>query len=820
MALLQDLRYVCRTLLRERSTSAAILTTLTLGISATAVMFGVVDQLLLRPPAGIGQADAVRRLYFGSEASPPDARGRAQSNQSYPTITALRDGVRAFSATAATHLAEVTLGAGPGARQARIELVSAEYFALLQLVPASGQFFTRVADRTPEGDPVVVVSHAFWENELGADPAAVGRTLLIEGKPLEIVGVAPAGFSGIDRERVDFWAPPGALGRELFGDDWSSTANVYRFQLVARLAPGATDADVSAQATALLRRILADGKPRPDAREIAFGVPLNGLHDPDGMAVHAKVGLWLLGVAAVVVMIACANVGSLLLARALSRRREIAVRVAIGASRARLLRQLFTESAVLSAGAAAAALLLTYFGSRLVQQLLLPGFAWEEGVVDGRVLVATLVVSIVTTLATGVAPALHALSSDVAGAMRPAQAITRRRTGVMRSGLVVMQVTLCVVLLVGAGLFARSLAAVRAHEVGIDIDRVIRASLPPATAPADARTLYPEAMQRVQAIPGIRSVALSGGSAHLRFGRSRSMTPEGMTREDTASRGMDAYFVVTPDFFATLGTRITRGRDLTVDDDRSRARVAVVTEALAGRFWPGAEAVGRCVSFRISFNAATCTTIVGVVENVLLHNRTRTEDAQVYVLQSHPDFARDAPTALLIRTTADASALVPLVRSTLQSLRSDMGYVEVETVEAMLAPQLQPWRLGASMFFVFGAVALLIAAVGLYSTLAFAVSQRRQEIGIRMALGASDWNITATIGVAGAITVASGICSGLIGAAFATQWLSDLLYHTSPHDPIVFAGAALVLMVVGLAAGIIPARRAALLDPLAALRTE
>jgi predicted permease len=364
----------------------------------------------------------------------------------------------------------------------------------------------------------------------------------------------------------------------------------------------------------------------------------------------------------------------------------------------------------------------------------------------------------------------------------------------------------------------KSLAAVRAYDVGIDLDRVIQASLPSRLEPAAARALYGQAMERLASIPGVQRVALSGGSLRLRTGRSTSMTPEGMTYADVKDRSMDAYFIVSPGYFATLGARVERGRDLTAEDDHTRARTAVVSRGFAERFWPGEETVGRCISFSIVFSRASCTTIVGVVENVVLHNRTAANEAQVFVLSSHPQFARDRPSALLIRTESSAADLVPVVRQTLQSLRPDMGYVDADTLEAMFAPQLQPWRLGSWMFLAFGAVALLIAAVGLYSSLAFAVSQRTQEIGIRMALGASPWNITETISASIVATMGIGIGLGLLGAALATRWLSDLLFQTSPRDPLVFATVAVVLALVGVTAGIVPARRAASVNPIVVLR--
>ena len=813
MTLLQDLRHAWRIFRHDRATSVVILLTLALGIAATSTMFGVVDQLLLRPPAGIGEPGAVRRLYFGSEGSE-----RRSPNHSYAALKTIAESVSAFSETAAVHRTDVTLGAGTGARQVSLELVTASYFTLLKLSPAAGRFFTPVEDRGADADAVVVLSHGFWRREFDGDPAAIGRDLLIEGKRLTIVGVAPRGFSSARRDRADLWAPPGALGRELLGDDWATTTNVYQFELIARLAAGVTEAQANTQATAVFRRALEAGGYGDAEKRIAVGAALNGLGRPGGLAFQARVGVWLLGVAAVVVLIACANVAGLQLARTLARRREIAVRVAIGASRARLARQLFTESALLSSLASIAALVLTYFGGRLVQQMILPGTTWNDGVVDGRVLAVTIVISMITALATGMGPALHLWSADVAGAMRPAQNVTRGRTGMLRGALLVTQVALCALLLVGAGLFVKSLAAVRAYDTGIDLDRVIQASLPATLEPAAARPLYEQAMQRLAALPGVERIALSGGSLRLSLGRSKTVTPEGMTRDELKGRGMDAYFVVTPGYFATLGTRVSRGRDFTSDDDRARSRVAVVSRGFAERFWPGGEAVGRCLSFRISFNPADCTTIVGVVEDVVLHNRTAANEALVFVLASHPEFSTIGASAVLIRASAGAAELVPLVRRTLQSLTPDLGYVAADTLESMFAPQLQSWRLGSSMFLAFGAIALVIAAVGLYSALAFAVSQRTREIGVRMALGASPWNITKIVGASGITTMAIGIALGLSVAALTTRWLSDLLFQTSPRDPYVFAAVAAVLALVGIAASTIPARRAATVDPLVALK--
>jgi predicted permease len=782
-----------------------------MAIAANAIMVGVVDQLLLQPPPGIADADGLRVVYFGTSPLP------AQTRHTYPVVAALRDRVAAFASASARHRARVTIGRGADARQADAELINAAYFTLLGLTPAAGRFFTSAEDRVPEADPVIVLSDDFWSREFHRDDGAVGRQLLVEGKSLTIVGVAPRGFSGTAREPVDFWAPPGTLGRELLGEDWNISEGRYYFDLIARLTPGVTDNQADAQATAAYRSTLPPNQLDEDKTQV-LGVPLNGLANPRGIGPQAKVGLWLLGVAIVVLVVACANVASLLLGRTIARGREIAVRVAIGASRGRLLRQLLTESALLSAIAAVAAIAVTYIGGRLVQQLLLPGFVWNRGVVDERVLAATLVLATLTTMAAGLAPALYALSDDVMPGLRPAPRVGRGRTGVLRSGLLVLQIALSVVLLMGAGVFLRSLAAVRAHDVGLDLDRVIEANLPSTFSREEGDRLYALALERVQTIPGVERAALGGGSTRLSTSLITTMTPEGSTGRD--DRSMDAFFVVTTPYFRTLGARIERGRDFTGADDLARARVAIINRAGAERFWPGENPIGKCVSFSISFNRSTCSEIVGVVENTLLHNRVKVDNAQLFVLRSHPSAERRRLTTLVIRGADDASALVPTVRAALQTLTPDMRYVEVNSLEAMVAPQLQPWRLGSSMFFIFGAVALLIAAVGVYSTMAFAVWQRRQEIGIRMALGATPIDAALRVARSAGVTIVIGLAAGLVAAALAGPFLVDLLFETSPRDPLVMVVVAAVLAVTGLVASIVPARRAARVDPLLVLKAE
>jgi predicted permease len=816
-AVVQDVRYAIRAFRRERGVTITIVAILTAGIAANAIMFGVVDQLLLRAPAGVGHADAVRRVHFGREGPPRPGQSIADRH-SYVFIAAIRDNVPAFSAAAATSVAEVTLGAGGDARQATAQLVDASYFPLLELRAAEGRFFTRAEATETGAQPVVVLSHGFWRRAYGGDARVIGQQIRVEGMLLTIVGVGPSGFSGIEATPVDVWVPIGTLAPTVLGTRWASTPGRFAFGLVARLAPGATPELADAQATAAFRGVKTDMPIISDGTAVT--APLEGLGAPNGISTEGRVGFWLLGVSAVVLLIAVANVASLLLTRTLSHRREIAVCLALGVSRTRLLRQLLIQSGVLCAIAALAAVAVAYGGGHLVQQVLLPGFAWHEGVVDHRVLAVTLAIGTLTALGAGLAPALQALSTDLLSSLRTAPRTTGGRIGLVRTGLLVAQVALSVVLLVGAGLFVRSLRALRAHDVGIDLARVIQTLLPdrPTMSLADVEAMYAQAADRVSSIPGVELVTIARASTPMGISSATTTLREGWTLGDPPGRRAPSLFVVEPHYFATLGASLDRGRGLTAEDARSAARVAVINRALAADYWPDVDPIGQCV--RVS-GLTPCTYIVGIVENILLYDRVNTSRTQLYVAPTHPDTRGPRPRALLIRSAADdARPLAPVVREALQSLTPDMPYVAVATMEERAARQLQPWRLGTTMFVLFGGMALAIAAVGLFGAMMQTVTQRRHEIGIRMALGATAGRVIVQIVRHGAITIAAGAAAGLLLAGGATRFLGDLLYQTSPRDPLVFTAVAGVLLIAGIVAAVLPARRSASIDPLIVLKAD
>jgi putative ABC transport system permease protein len=816
---LKDLQYAARGLRRDRGMTTVVVLTLTLGLAANTVMFGLVDQLLLQPPPGVEDAEGLRRIYFGSEA--PDPSIAPTDRSSFPIVSAIRDRVPAWVSASAMSRHDVTLDDGPNAREAAIELVNASYFPLLGLRPAIGRFFTRAEDAARDAASVVVLGHHFWAREFGRRPDVLGASIRIEGKPFTIIGVAPAGFGGLGASPVDLWATLESLGEELLGSRWKSPS-WFSFRLVGRLAD-APDAVANAQATAALRQVQAelaqnDG-PRFAAGGTAFVAPLHGLGHPNGPGDAAKVSVWLLGVAIVVLLIAMANVANVLMARTFGRRREIAVRLAMGVSRKRLCRQLLTESALLAVIAASVGLAVAYVGGRYAQQVLLPDRFWSQRPVDVPALGVTLGLIAVVTFGAGLAPAFYALRTDILSSLRTASRTAGGGGGPLRTTLLILQVTLSVLLLVGAGLFVRSLAAVRANDVGMDLDRLVLARIPARanTPVAELERLHEEAVIRLEALRGVERVSITRGSSPMGISSATTVRREGEAIRGRGQR-QPFYAAIDPGYFATVGATFEQGRAFTAADLTGNPDVVVINRAFKNERWPNENPVGQCLYFGVA--GGPCTVIIGVVENILHYDRVDTSSPHIYLPPTHAQMKDAAPRGLLVRTSAAPASLLPDVRRVLQSLEPDMPFVPADTLEALTAPQLQSWRLGSTMFLIFGGIALVIAGVGLYGAMAYTVSLRTPEIGIRLALGASRRHVTAQIARHGAASVAAGLALGLLLAAFSTRWLADLLYETSPRDPLVFALVAMVLAAASLAAAVGPVRRSAAVDPLSILRAE
>ena len=818
MSFADDLRYAARSLARRPTLLLVTTITLSIGIAANAIMFGVVDQLLLRAPAHVAAADRLTRIYYrdvdGAEVS-------INPVTTYPVLTALRANAPAFSDLAAYGFpGEYSLGRGREAQNVSVQLVSGNYFRLLGVRPVLGRGLTDDDDLVPDGQPVAIVSDGLWRRQFGGDSSAIGRTLLLQGKTFTVVGVAPRGFAGIDRQKVDVWLPISAFGNEMLGPGWHNTTNNWWAQIIGRVRPNIVPAVAAEQATAAYRGLIRQWK--ESFRDSTSAVVLSsiiGTRTPNGLSREGKVSLWLMGVSGIVLLIACANVANLLIARTVERRREIAVRMALGVSRARLVRMLLTEAALLALLGSVAALLIAHGASRVVQDILLPNIVWSESVLDARVFAFTLGVTVLCMLLAGVAPAVQGMGTKVSEALKASSQQVAGGRGRMRFTLLLAQAALSVILLVGAGLTVRSLRNVASREVGLDRDRVLRVTMPLARFGFDTaqiEEIYRRGVERLRAVPGVTNVAVARLTTPMGGAHANGFSVPGAERLQLPGGG-PYNSKVTSGFFATVGATIIHGRDFTPAEERGPARVLIVNEALANAYWPNTSAIGQCAKFG---QDSVCSEIIGVVRNVLLFRMINDDRAIVYAPPTHPGITGARPGAMLVRVSRDPAVIIPTVRRELQALAPTMPFVQVKPYSELVDPQLQPWRLSATMFTLFGVIALIIAAVGLYSVMAYWVSQRTHEIGVRMALGAQRSDVVRLVAVQSSRAVVAGLVLGGVAAVFASRWITDMLYETSPYDPAVYGAAALVLSLAAIVASIVPARRSTAVDPAQAIRTE
>lgn len=817
MSLIDDVRYAARGLIHRPAFLIATTTALCIGIAANATVFGVVDQLLLRAPAGVLAPHQVKRVYLREMTG---GTVGSQPITAYPLITALREGVPAFAQVAAFYRHTYSMGRSERARNVDVELVSGNYFDVLGVTPVIGRSFAPGEDTIPRGALVAIVSHAFWRSALGARSDAIGQTLHIDGSDVTVIGIAPEGFSGLDRRNVDLWIPLSAKAGEEFGDDWYANPGNWWVQAIGRLDPGATEALAETQATSVFRAQLREWnqKWRDSTGTIVLGSVIAS-RAPDGLRGVAKVSLWLMGVSLIVLLIACANVANLLIARAMDRRREIAVRLALGVSRSRLMRMLLTEAALLALFSGLVALAVAYWGSHLVRRVLLPDVVWSDSPVDGRVLAFTLGVTVVCILLAGLAPALQSVRLKVSDALKSGgHRVAGGRRG-PRAALLGLQAALSIVLLIGAGLFVRSLHNVTSRDVGIDLDRVLRVTMDLSRAGFDSSRIadiFETASERLRRMPGVERAVVVKGTVPMLTANAFNLSVPGVEAPEIPGGG--PYTAgVTSEYLSTLGARITRGRNFRPEESRATSRVMLVNEVVADAYWPDGDPVGQCAMVG---SEDTCTEVVGVVENVMLFSMAQDDRALIYLSASHPLIAARQPSALLVRARQNAGELAPLVAREIQQLAPNMPYVSARPYRELVAPELGPWRLGATMFTLFGAIALVIAALGLYSVMAYLVSQRMQEIGVRMALGARRGDIMRLVAWQTSRAVLVGLVLGGLAAAWASRWLGDLLYETSARDPLVYGASAGALVLAAAVASALPARRSAAIDPALALRAD
>ena len=819
-AVAQDLRYGMRGLGRQRAFTAVVVLTLGLAIGANATMFGIVDRLLLRAPPHVQDGESLARVFFvvPRRTGPPSESDRA----SFPQFAAVRDRVTELESMAAVFATDMVLGDGVDSRQIRGAMTTASLFPLLGVRPALGRFFGADEDRIPAGEPVAVISHAFWQSHFGGARDALGAEIRLGRVPYTVIGVAPRGFTGADLERIDVWVPIASAGSTIT-DDWHEQRNMTWIQVLGRLRPGGDGRRANLQATAAWHEYIRAGG-RNVERQLALGprveiAPLleeRGPNRTDG----SRIALWLAGVAAIVLIIACANVANLLLARAMRRRREIAVRLALGVSRARLVSQLLVESLLLAALGGVAGLVIARWGGAVVRSTLLPNVVWSEQLLDSRVIAFTAAATLLTGLLAGLVPAVQASRPDIAGSLKAGAREGSYQRSRVRTGLLLAQAALSVVLLVGAGLFVLSLRNVRVEPLGFDADRVLLATYDFTGAEVSGASrvdAYRRAHEDLERVPGVRSVSLAT-TGPFWASITLDISVPGLDSIPRTDAGGPQLHAVTPEYFTTMGTRIVRGRGFTDADNRlGAAGVSLVNETMARLIWPGEEPIGKCI--RLGADTNPCNDVIGVVEDSR-SNEIRTEEVMKYYLPIAQERWAGTFRALFVRTEGEPDRLVGALQRAMQLAAPQATFAEVRPMLALIDPLVRPWRLGATMFTVFGGLALLLAGIGLYSVMAYSVTQRTHELGVRMALGAQGRDVLQLVLREGVSLAAVGVVLGGVIAWVAVGWVAPLLYDVAPNDPRVFGGVALVLLLVAVAANTIPAWRASRVSPITALRAE
>ena len=818
----QDLGTAWRGMRRASGLTAMIALTLTLGIGANAAMFTLLDRLYLRPPAGVTDPATLRRWWVRHFNTQDRVPIYAQA-LNYPMVRAIGRATGDTAGLAVYTTERLTLGHALGAPEARGVYASANYFPVLGVRLEAGRPYTGAEDRLGSGASVAVVSHAFARDRLGGAAAAVGRTVTIGRAIFTVIGVLDPHFTGLDLQPADIWIPLGTMQTPSWMQgSWWESPNIYSLRTVQRQRPGVDGRAAAMRATQYLRATNRELDRFPDTLMTATTGGIVEAQGPGEPGQELVIATRLGGVAVIVLMIAGANVMNLLLARALRRRREIAVRLALGISRARLVRVLTLESLLVAAIAAACAVPAAAWGGATLRALLLPNITWARPPVDGRVALFTAAVALLAGLVAGVVPALQASRPDLTSALKEGARDGARHGARLRGSLVGIQAAFSVVLLVGAALFVRSLRNVQALDIGYDARRLLFAGArfaegetpPGATLNQRMRELE----ERLAGRPGIEAVARSGLEPMQGFSFVTFYTGADSSSSASLRARTPMVAPVSPGFFRAAGVRMLRGPGFSGAAGDRPTREVVVNEAAASLLWPGRDAMGQCVRF--VKRDQPCHTVVGVVENVRLVRVIEPEAAAQMYLPLGDSSMPWAGGTLVVRTLphGEAAASAELRAALRASFPAGEPFVTLMTKN--LEPEYRPWRLGASLFTAFGLLALVVSVVGIYSTVSYTVSQRTHEFGVRIALGARTTDVLRHVVARALRPVAVGAALGVALALAAGRLVASLLYGERPWDPAVLAVVAAALLVAAVPAALGPAWRASRVDPVSALRSE
>lgn len=813
--MLHDLRYAFRTLRRSPVFSIMAVLSLALGIGANTAIFSLIDALLLKS-LPVQNPSALRVI------EPVDKRGD-QQGFSYPLYERMRDDSRVFEgvfACSGTSSRQLTgLHAGAESAKVAVEQVTGEYFRVLGVAATAGRLIEPADNTTGRPNPVAVLSYRFWKMNLAQDARVLGRTVVVDGEPLSIIGVAGPGFFGVEvGESPDLWVP--AAMQPLFdrGSSLLDQANTTWLRVMARLRPGITDGQARANLAVLLGRIQAESGPlgRSVRNTSRFAVQPGGRGISVLRATYSHALQIVMAIVGLLLLIACANVANLLLTRASARQREIAIRVAIGASRWRLIRQALTESIVLSFTGGAIGILFASWSGRVLLLLVGGGdtpipLEWE---LDSAVLVFTAGICLLTGTLFGLIPALAATKQDT----NPTLKASAPGRGLWFRPLVVLQVAVSLLLTIGASVFVRTLQNLRALDLGFAPSHLIQARISPASSgyrPEQANGLYSRIAERLRSIPGVLSVAMGGSGFRNGTSQTCCLAVEGREAGTTEDRRIVTNSV-TADYFTTMGIPLLAGREFTPADMvgwHEREKAAIVNESFARYYFGARSGVGRRIGWGDPPKVRYTIEIVGVVKDSTFGDLRTGTDRMIY-------FPTQGGDVIEVRVGGNPTALISPIRAVIQREDAGLRILQLAPMPGLVELSMSREKLIARLASFFGALALLLSGLGLYGVLSYSIVRRRQEIGIRMALGAQPVRIIAMILREAMVLVVLGLLIGLPAALCAGRFVVDQLFRVRVADPWTMAAAMSFLLLAAGAAAYLPARRAARVDPTVALRAE
>lgn len=821
-----DAAFVVRQIRRSPGFTFLVVATLAIGIGANATMAGAVDRLLLRPPPGVRAPQDVARLLVEGHSATGSARVTPGLN--YPAYLDIQRSAPGFGGVAGYGTFILPFGVGIESSPVHTWVVSSNFFRVLGIDAAVGRLFDDAAQSPTSsaigGDPVAILGYDFWRRQFGGLRTALGRNVRVGPLSYTVIGVAPPGFKGAETDAPDVYLPVTVAATELMPPGLLTSRGVPWFNVIGRLRPGVTPAIAEQEASAAW--LHGNGYFAGDSSSHLVAASIIPGRGPDAPRV-VHVALWLAAVSSIVLLIACANVANLLLGRAFVRRRETAVRLALGASRGRLARQLLVEGMALAGLGAVGAVWLAALGGGLLRH----AFA-EIGIgtfVDLHVLGFTAVITLLTGVMMGLAPMLQAAVPNLTSGLRAGGPGAIGRAGRARSVLVTIQAAFCLVLLVGAGVFVLSMRHVNDLDLGMDVAHTltVRFDLNTLGLPRPAaQAALDRIAASVRAVPGVTRIAFAAGDPYQ---GGYAVSPETPERGETPTMrrawdGQVAYEIaVDSGFFRTVGAASLRGRDFGSADRRGAPRVAIIDAPVANLLWPGEDAIGRCMLLAHWQDPASreCVTVVGVLHGFWQRDILNRGAFLVYVplAQSRVTAGR-WPSGMFVRSENTTASARAAIRRAVQGAQPQLRAVTVNTMADVLEPQFHTWRAAGAMFALFGGVALAISVIGLYGVVAFNAAQRSMELAVRLALGARPRHVLMAVGADGLRAVSGGLAAGSIVVVVVHPVIDPLLFRVSAGDPAIILMGGAILILVWFLATLIPTVRVLRRSPAAVLRAE